>query len=67
MRDEDTALAGGDKPPPVLLDIRCELIDAPKDIKALWAIEQVITNLDLTPDQIMYVLKFLRRRHELPF
>lgn len=70
MRPEDTELASGEPqftPPPVHMDLRCELIDAPRDIKALWAIEQVIQNLNLTPDQIMYVLKFLRKRHELPF
>lgn len=67
MRDEDTAMAGGDKPQQVHMNIHCEMSDAPKDIKALWAIEQVIVSLNLTPDQIVYVLKFLRKRHAVPF
>jgi hypothetical protein len=71
MRPEDTELAAGidqtANPAPVLMDIRVDLINAPKDIKAIWAIEQVITNLDLTPQQAYAVLKFMAERAELPF
>jgi hypothetical protein len=51
-------------PPPVLMDVRVELIDAPDDLKAIWAIEQVMQNLRLDPAQRVNVLRFMLQRAE---
>lgn len=52
---------------PVYLSIRAEIINAPKDIQAIVAIEQVIRHLDLTAAQQHQVLKFMADRAEMPF
>lgn len=54
-------------PEPVLMDIRVELIEASNDVKALWAIEQVIKGLRLTPNEASMVLKYLSDKHGVPF
>lgn len=70
MREEDTAMAGGDKPQPVLMDVSVEVINAPRHIKAAWAVQQVIDNLQLTKSERLCVLKFLlkiEKNEEVPF
>ena len=52
---------------PVYLAIRADIIDAPKDLQAIVAIDQVIRNLELTPHQAAAVLKFMSDRAGLPF
>ena len=52
---------------PTYLSIRADIIDAPKDLQAIVAIEQVIRHLQLTPQQAEAVLEFLHKRAELPF
>lgn len=48
----------------VLMDIRVELIDAPVDLKAAWAIQQVLDNLKLTKAQRTNLLAYMHRREE---
>ena len=52
---------------PVYMAIRAEIIDAPKDIQAIAAIDQIIRALQLTPQQAEAVLEFMHERAELPF
>jgi hypothetical protein len=64
MRPEDTEMASGEnaKPEAVYMLFNAELIDAPNDVKALWAMQQVLDRLQLNKDERLYVLKFLLRK-----
>jgi hypothetical protein len=47
---------------PVRFSFTAELVDAPKDVQAIWACQQVLDHLELTPEQRRNVLRFLEGR-----
>jgi hypothetical protein len=58
-------MAGGvEKPEPLMMDVRIVIIGAPRDIKAIWAIQQVLDNLQLSKTERINLLAYMHRREE---